>query len=358
MESLNSLAFSGLSALAFFRMPADTGGFESSMGEHRRTGMDRAEAGRGARRGEHAAHHQARSVTECVPNGSQPAQPATEPQGFAALSFSHSDRTTLFITTQDGDTVRLKIKTRESISLDTNEQEAGDRLLTEFTLQAQSSTKVSFVVNGDLSADELGAIRSVVEQAGAIAQEFFAGDLQSAFAAAADFNIDATQLAIVGFRMSSREQLTYTQSGTPRPLAALPTTPAAPSLPAASSLGAVAEPVVPVTEDLQPSVIPTAAPVAPSTNGLGERAPQIGEVLGSIKNFLSSLIERLGTPAQSGDAPAQSHLDISLKLKIFQSMLVVGTLAPGSDETALPVLVPETLDALAAQQAPALHATA
>jgi hypothetical protein len=351
MESLSSLAFSGFNAFAFFRGPSDGA-------ENNTAGPGRADLGGRTHRSECAARQTApRSVADTALNIEATAPSAAQPRSASALSFSHSDRTTLFITTQDGDTVRLKIKSSESMSASSAELETGDGLLTEVRLQTQSTTKISFTINGDLSAEELTAIRGVVEQASELAQDFFAGDLQSAFAAAADFNIDASQLASVGLRMSSRAQLTYSEIGMPRPSASLPTPPTS-APPPTTSTSVVADIPPPSTAGLtEAAPAPTPEASVPVAHTPADSTSQIGEVLGSIQNFLSTLINKLGTPAPT-EASSVLHIDLSLKLKIFQSMLTVATTESStSQESTLPALVPETLDTLAAQQTPALHAT-
>ncbi len=354
MESLSSLAFAGFSAQALLPVRAD-----AAANEPGGSGLERAEAGRRAYRGPRADHEcAARSAAD---ERAPPPASASEPQRAAALSYGRSERTTLFITTQEGDTVQLKIKSRESGALETAELEAGDQLLSELTLKTENSTKIFFVVNGNLSADELTAIQSVIEQASALAQDFFDGDLPSAFAAAQALNVDATQLATVGLRMSFREQLTYSQFGSARPLAAAsaPAVPAsnAPSESAATSaaLPAGEEPVIPVATGLAASV-PSAANAQSGDSPLRT----IG-ALEIVRGFLSQLMEKLATPAPSTNGTAAPSMDLSLKLKIFQSMVItVASKTPASnDESAtLPALLPETLEALAAQQAPVLHAVA
>jgi hypothetical protein len=361
MESLSSLAFAGFSAQAFLRIRAD-GADSNAASANSEAGLARAEGGRRAHHGRRAEHDCAARPDTNEHDSAR--APTGAPQSAAALSYGRSERTTLFITTQEGDTVQLKIKSRESGALETAEFEAGDRLISELTLKTESSLKISFVVNGNLSADELTAIQSVIEQAGALAQDFFDGDLPSAFAAAQELNVDAAQLATVGLRMSFREQLTYSQSGSSRAVAAaIPPTATTPTLPAASAASEAAptSPTLPVVEEASP-VTAVAEPVPPAASAPSSEAPpRMTGALEIVRGFLSQLMEKLATPAPSANGPGAPSMDLSLKLKIFQSMVTtVASKEPASNDASatLPALVPDTLDALAAQQAPVLHAVA
>jgi hypothetical protein len=301
----------------------------------------------------------------------RPAKQARPAETQSALAYRRSERTALFIQTQEGDTVRLKIKTRDAVALATSQSDTDDEPLTELQLRARSITKIAFFVDGDLNADELAAIRSVVEQAGALAQEFFAGDFRSAFAAAAQLQIDATQLATVGLKMSIREQLTYTQYGTTRrpvpvqvPAAVDSTPPPAPSATPADA------PTAPISSNSPPAAdaveLPAEAPQAPAATSEPMPTPAgqslqpanlMQAVLATIADFLSQLLETFESPVSEKGETSTASIGLSLKLKIFESVLL--TVAASEAATAetsddLPALVPETLDALASQLQPPL----
>jgi hypothetical protein len=331
-----------------------------------------AEHGVQRRRGPSAVRHCGPAVrmdaSKCRP--AQQARPA-EAQNASALAYRRSERTALFIQTQEGDTVRLTIKTRDAVALATSQADTDDEPLTELELRARSTTKIAFFVDGDLSADELAAIRGVVEQAAALAQEFFAGDFRSAFAAAAQLQVDATQLAKVGLKMSIREQLTYTQYGaTRRPVpvpAAVGSTPA-PAQPSAAPAGAPTAPIgssSPTAADaVEPAAEPPQVPAAqsepmPTPAGQDLQPANLTQaVLATIADFLSQLLETFESPVseQDGEAPTAS-IGLSLKLKVFASVLLTMAASEAANlgtSDDLPALVPETLDALASQLQPPL----
>src|SRR6185369_16803420 len=127
----------------------------------------------------------------------------------AMLHYRRTERAGLSIVTQEGDVVRLRIKVRDSLDAAASDATGDSTQVAQLSVDSRSSMKISFHVDGDLNADELAAIQDVVQQVGALADQFFAGDVPAAFAAAQDLNIDSWQLAKVGLRLSVRESVTY-----------------------------------------------------------------------------------------------------------------------------------------------------
>jgi hypothetical protein len=74
-------------------------------------------------------------------------------------------------------------------------------------MRVVNTSRLSVEVQGDLSEQELDAIRDLLTQAEALAERFFAGDLEQAFAAGAALQVDTAQLAEVALRMKVRERL-------------------------------------------------------------------------------------------------------------------------------------------------------
>jgi hypothetical protein len=298
------------------------------------------------------------------PGVRQPDSPLALPPGSSlsvdALSYRRTERTSLLIQTQEGDVVELKIKSRDALSLDSATLETGDRLLSELQLRSAGSTKISISVNGDLNADELSAIQSVVEKAGILADKFFAGDLDAAFADASALQMDGTQLASVGLRLSMRERLTYEHLGVSRPALAPPPA-SAPQL-AAPEPGAAA----PTAAVEAPA---SAAPDDPAASGTGNPLDSSVALLKKIGEFIAQLRDTLGdaAPAQ-GESASGASIQFSLKIKIFQSIVAtIASNSPAADDAAsdapadtptLPDLLQETLDALGASRQLPLEAAA
>ncbi len=313
-------------------------------------------------------------------HGGAPQCSQTADDSAATLSYRRTERAGLYIVTQEGDVVRLRIKVRDAMDATASSGTDSGTEVAQLAVDARSSVKISFHVDGDLNADELAAIRNVVEQVGALADQFFAGDVPAAFAAAQDLNIDGAQLAKVGLRLSVRQSVTY--SGPALAVAAKPApapeqTPALPvSTPPSSTAGNDTSPVAtePVASAPDASTstadVPAAiddAPTPPSTDSAPTTAPPAatsvaGSALTTIADFLHQLLGALGAPAPSADSTSQLSVSLSLKLRIFAATvahltIVAPPAADGTEQKAAP-LVGDTLDALAAAHDPPLSASA
>lgn len=283
-----------------------------------------------------------------------------------SMTYRRSERTTLYIRTREGDVVRLKFRSREALKLESSRTSDGESVRTELELSAKSKSTLSVQVRGNLNAEELAAIQSAIEQAGVIAEEFFAGDLAAAFDSVAALDIDGSQLARVTLNVRAREHLTYSSyratTSTPEsytPLTDIPVmrTPlvetVAPQQPgeilmeSASGTEVVSGGVTTIEQAEEPQ--DERVPAEPLAVG----APAMPG-LSFVRDFLTRLTDVLGQSHDEG-VPGQSYakisasIDVSLKLRIFQSTLLVFAEARPDEPAPLPELVPETIDELVAQ---------
>lgn len=104
----------------------------------------------------------------------------TADDSAATLRYRRTERAGLYIVTQEGDVVRLRIKVRDAMDATASSGTDDGTQVAQLAVDARSSVKISFHVDGDLNAEELDAIRNVVEQVGALADQFFAGDVPAA----------------------------------------------------------------------------------------------------------------------------------------------------------------------------------
>lgn len=289
----------------------------------------------------------------------------------AALRYRRSERAALYIETREGDVVRLNIRARSALHAAVGAAH-GETRFEEVSVSSGTTAKIRFSADGDLNAEELAAIRSVVEQATGLAAEFFAGDARDAFAAAASLDIDGAQLARVGMRLSMREHVTYSAAGHHRsaaaPVAELPPpkleAPAASSeVPAAAAADGAAAPVAAAPADAaEAAAAPATAAAVDASHEkvpVPDAPPGFAGALATIAEFLAYLRDSLAEPLPAGERDGAS-IALSLKLKIFHSvaLTLAATQAPASDDPASGVpLLGETLDALAAHAEP-LDATA
>lgn len=330
-----------------------------------RAGIESSGDGR-VREGRHGAMRATRDA-DCRECPKPAAKPVADKQvattaSAASMSWQRTERTSLYLTTQEGDMVELNIAARDRASASASAAQASDGSteVAQFDLSSSSKLKLSFSVKGDLNSDELAAISDVVAQVGELADDFFNGGLAEAFATAESMAIDGSQLATVALRMSVREQFTYSGAAFGPTIKTLPsrmptTQPAAPAATSAAPATAEAGSEAPV------STTPAATPLSEAKSAPAEspRAPtSTGNALDMVRGFLGKLMNTLGD-----ESDKTATVDFSLKLKMFQSAVtsisVARVEAPKAEAPApLPALVPETLDAIAARQAPPLQAVA
>ncbi len=365
MESINTTAFTGASARLFQQVKVAG---ESLTDANRTGGSPTSQLSDSALRNQ-SATLQPDAVLE-TPPARPPKQASNSPDqagpNAAAFRFQRSGDASLFLTTQQGDTVQIKIKNQVSATLASNEFQSGDTLVSQFGLESSESSKVSFVINGDLNADEMRAIGGVLEQVSAIAQDFFNGKVNDAFATAERFNMDGAQLANAAVDMNFQETLTYSSLVKPALPALSPATPverAAPASDAAPS-GVNPSPLAPAPADDTPPSGPAQLEAEVGLPGAhadahSAHAQGIHQALDTIDGFLKGLVDRLKRPLPSDKAGEPPAAGFALKLKLFQSVITTaaeGIAQTDATRTPLPALVGDTLDALSAKQEPPLNA--
>jgi hypothetical protein len=303
----------------------------------------------------------------------------------AGLRYRRSERTSLFIQTQEGDIVRLRFKQVESLGVKATAGSDGETELSAVEIRARETTRLGISVEGDLNDDELAAIQAVVDQAAGLAGDFFSGNAASAFDGAAALDVDGQQLAKVVLRMRVNEQLSYSRLG-PQLAVSQPLIPGeasgevpgeAPGQAVGSSESAPqAGQSAPSAASAGPAV--TAQPEAAETSP----APEAGEaevsardpvsIYSEVFGFLSRLLASFSTAeileadapggVPTGDASGESGVQLSLKLRIFSSMVAsIHLSAPrapeessGSEVTGLSVLS-DAVETMAAANEPPLE---
>lgn len=268
------------------------------------------------------------------------------------LAYRSSERTTLKIETQEGDKVRLKIRASESMSVSNTRSDDDGQEVASMQLQARSSVRVSFRVEGELNEAETAAIQSVIQQAGSLAESFYAGGMDEAFGIASGLDIDAGQLARVSIKLREETEGTYSQqsaalarpsvdrtdddtdgTGTSGPVAGPDTGSTAA---AASGTGTDVAATPPAAEDVTASDAgdPATAPVSVSASALQ-----------SIGQFLNGLLDSFGGGEQVSNT--------NLKLQVFSSLLVtISEQETDPDAEDAAALAGETVGVLGEQQTP------
>ena len=162
-----------------------------------------------------------------------------------SVSYSRQDSSELTIRTQDGDEVRISFdslrqfelnrsltlarqseqaakedrKDAQSKNSDTDEEQSRqekseDKLLLKAEQQVLFYEKngFGFSVEGELDEDELRAIGDLVDKTADLADEFFNGDVESAFEQALKLGFDETEITSYALQMSRQEQFKVTQT--------------------------------------------------------------------------------------------------------------------------------------------------
>lgn len=134
--------------------------------------------------------------------------------GSAALSmaerFASASSFEMQLRTQDGDEVTLKFgqSSEFSSSAAAYADSDGNRAAA-YSMSRTEQVGYSFSFEGgDLSEDEMTAIRDLVRDVGQMADDFFGGDVQKAFDQAGGLGFDGSQIAAFEVNMSQSQQYT------------------------------------------------------------------------------------------------------------------------------------------------------
>jgi hypothetical protein len=219
--------------------------------------------------------------------------------------FVARESATLKIQTVEGDQVTIRLKEMTSASLQASQTQATGATSSGAAVTVVSRGRLQVEVSGNLNPDELKAIGDVLSQVDALATQFFSGDVQGAFHAAANMGVDPTEIASFGLKLSYSAAL-FQSSASPatQPTQSVqPLTATSPpgSLPALSDSSTTAGATSPAGAQATPASAdsPSLSPAAPAAS-----ARQ------TIANFVQDVLAKLG--ANSGTA----RVGISMRWKL------------------------------------------
>lgn len=118
-------------------------------------------------------------------------------------SVSRFEQTEFTVRTRDGDQISLRFGERESLSF--GQQNTIDDQNTSTTnsyLSYLQEIGVSFEVSGEIDEDELKSITELVDQVSGVADEFYNGDVVSAFQQALEVGYDEQELASFSLQLT------------------------------------------------------------------------------------------------------------------------------------------------------------
>ncbi|RTE65562.1 hypothetical protein EH243_11515 [Amphritea opalescens] len=126
---------------------------------------------------------------------------ATEQTYSLSERFSRDDSFSLSLTTQDGDQVEITFSSETSYQSEYVQSGGNGEQEQRYSIDKAQSSEFGFSVTGELDADELDAIASLVQDLSSLAANFFNGDLQTAMQQAGDLSFDTSELAQMDLSM-------------------------------------------------------------------------------------------------------------------------------------------------------------
>ncbi len=267
------------------------------------------------------------------------------------------EASTIRIRTQEGDTVKIRLRNVEQFSATDTSRTGPDGTATSTRVDASQSRRVSFTVEGDINSDERAAIEDVLAQASDIADEFFGGDIAAAFENAADFEFDSEQLQRVNlrFRVQEERNVRFTEEVVKSPPERLDDRAPGPvkiPVPPFADLGPIINrpapvgpaipfvPAKPESADIQPikaepvaDDVAEAAPVVEAApEPVAEKQPVNTDALNGFFAFVSNFLSETTTAFEVAGESSRFFFSESFKLTLLRETFVAT--APESQETA------------------------
>jgi hypothetical protein len=262
------------------------------------------------------------------------AQNLIEADGLVALNATRDQAYSLKIRTQEGDLVKISLRTSEALQIE--QAAAGDTAEDGAASPTQDialgvGAQLNLRVYGDLNDTELAAIQGVFEQAADIAQEFFDGDLAAAFESSQAIEFDAAQIAKIRlhFRSQTSVSALYNQ---PAPAAVEPPEPTGEpavdtvqseqtSQPFASQPGAL-QPADQTDE--APATDPADASTEAATASQDTAATELNNLADAIADYFRSFVEGLEALQfnSSDDEESGYRLVTAFKLDVLKATIV------------------------------------
>jgi hypothetical protein len=200
------------------------------------------------------------------------------------------ERFSLDILTAEGDRVSIRFKSLTVTDVAAAQVSDGENTSTAVQVSVISRGRFQVEVDGDLNEAERAAIGDLLDKVDGIAEDFFGGDVQEAFAAAARVGLDSEALSAFSLRLS------YSKS-TAMAAKAYASTAAltdAPSAPAKPSLPVGAKPVVEESAPAKVADVAT-APVVSDTTAAPVPVVDAPSARQTIASFTKDVLAKLAT---------------------------------------------------------------
>jgi hypothetical protein len=206
------------------------------------------------------------------------------------------ERESLTIQTTDGARVTIRFRA-QATGIGVSQTQADGS--TSSAAALFESGKFQVEVSGNLSSADLTAINNIVSQVDSLATEFFSGDVQDAFAAAASINSDPSEIAGFSLQMSYSATV-YQQAST---AVTPPTTNTVPPVVTTPTTTSQASATPGATDTASVPASTTAAAAAPGATATPQQ---------TIANFLQNALSRLSITANGSSTTLSAHWGIKL----------------------------------------------
>jgi hypothetical protein len=228
------------------------------------------------------------------------------------------ERFSLDILTAEGDRVSIRFKSLTVTDVAAAQVSDGQNTSTAVQASVISRGRFKVEVDGDLNEAERAAMGDLLDKVDDIAEDFFGGDVQEAFAAAARVGLDSDALSAFSLRLSYSKSTAMAAKAyaTTAALTDAPSAPATPVVPAASK---------PVTTD---PVAPTkvadvvATPVATDTTTAPVPAPlpDVPSARQTIASFTKDVLAKLSTAGENGVVRLSMRWKVDFLLTAIESV--------------------------------------
>jgi len=232
------------------------------------------------------------------------------------------ERGVLEIRTLEGDVVKIDFRNSTSVRLNSTSGAEG----TQETLKVRISEKTSLQVEGDLNPAELAAIGDLVRKVDTLADEFFAGDVEQAFAAAQNLQMDTSQLADYSLKLGMSQKVRIHSMGVPvmitEPVPAREPAPESAPVSTGSALAGTA--AVPAnTEVAANEAAPEAAvPADPASGSSTPVSSGSGDLpVANVQQIIGTFVAKLRASFTVSATEAGLGITSSVKLKLLAAVI-------------------------------------
>jgi hypothetical protein len=287
----------------------------------------------------------ARELSEMAGSGDVPAdQGATEKSAIAAREVVR-ERFSLDVTTAEGDKITIRFKSLNVTKLAAAQVSRDGVTATAVEANVISRGRFQVAVDGDLNEAERLGLANLLDKADDIATDFFGGDVQAAFSAAARVSLDSEALSAFDLKLSYSRSLAaaqaYASNAKPgsqpvvekpivdKPVLEQPKSPvttdpviSSPQTETAAPASAIASSdLTPVGETTQtaPETPPAIEGTATSA-AVAHNTAKMASALETITQFAKDVLERLDSEDESKAAKFSLRWKVEFMIKAFGSV--------------------------------------